>query len=331
MQGKAKEFVPKTLGELDKEYQKTLRPSISNANTPRILQIKSTFSSNQEEKISSQNRRSDLTIPKISLPLPVEKTREVFTKKGSLRGLDPVEEEEKVKSNLTIQSKGSLTSKASRVKRTLRLDVRNRPSAILDSGPNSPLSQTSSNGNSPRSSRDPFRIILRESRTSRTISSSAKGKRAYFSSITEDSIQTGQVEEESIPEEFRKNAHLYLMGKILKVKLRRLLQAGDFVGLDALEGNSLRSTALLTMKECVCVSLHRDDFFRVLRERKVVHKEKIEFFNQLFFERAEEEDITAFAMFWGDLNYRKHDIVFRQSDPADHVFLLYEGEVTVIY
>jgi len=331
MQGKAKEFYPKTLAEIDKEYQVTLRPSFANAINPKILQLKSTFSNNQEVG-TLRHRSSDVSTPRISLPLPIEKTREMLVKKESLRGFELIEKEEKGRSSITIHSKGSLSSRSPRKKRTLRLDLRNRPSTILDSQPNSPISQTSSNGNSPRSNKEPFRNILRDERYSESVSTPARSKRVqFFPYLTEDAIQiqTIQPEEDNIPEEFRKNAQLYLMGRIMKVKLRRLLQAGDYIGVEAIEGNNLRSSALLTMKECVCISLHKDDFQKVLRQRKIIHKDKIEFFNDLFLDRAEEDRITAFSMFWGDQSCKRNEVVFRQGEPANHVFLLAEGEVKV--
>lgn len=135
--------------------------------------------------------------------------------------------------------------------------------------------------------------------------------------------------DDDIREEFRRQGPTYYLGRVLKVKYRRMLKPGSACGEGALEGQSTRGTAVIAAGDCICITLHKDDYMKAIRQRIQGHKEKIDFFRQLLDHRDEEDPISTFSLFWEILIFRKRDEVFRQTEPANHVYLVWEGEVTV--
>jgi len=145
----------------------------------------------------------------------------------------------------------------------------------------------------------------------------------------DSAVLPDKVVDEEIPEEFWRYPEVYLMGRLVKVKLNRLLQMGDCIGMDILEGKTLQKTAVLTMRDCVVVSLSRDDFLRVLRQRRMPYKNKIDFFEKVFADKSDLGRVASFSMFWESKELRKNEVVFKQDEASKFVYLLCEGEVIV--
>jgi len=312
MQGTAKEFIPKTISEVEKEYREN-----PNYVTPMIPKIKI---------LNEVGKPQDV---KKSPSLKPQRTGE---KKSSLIGVvESVTED----SNSAV-SRESLGSHSARKKRTFQIpkniksiifekkDSLGIPSSGYDSGGLTPRS------NSPRDGAFPWGTPRDISPGSSTARTHRKSNYANQKRETEENNSTemqDKVVDEEIPEEFWRYPDVYLMGRIVKVKLNRLLQMGDCIGMDILEGKTIQKTAVLTMRDCVVVSLSRDDFLRVLRQRRMQHKGKIDFFEKVFAEKSDLGHVAAFSMFWEAKELRKNEVIFKQDEASKFVYLLCEGEV----
>jgi len=272
--------------------------------------------------LNEAGKQADL---KKSPSFKAQKSGESLPKKHSLMGLDSVNEEN---GNL---SRESIPSRSSRKKRTLQL-----PKNTLEKKDSLGIPLSTDHTLSPRSSpiqrESSFTPYSSESSRRRDISPGGTTRRtsrkSNYAYPVPDENSSEKVEDE-IPEEFWRYPEIYMMGRIMKVKLNRLLQMGDCIGMDVLEGKTIQKAAVLTMRDCVVVSLSRDDFLRVLRQRRATQRDKIEFFNKVFVEKSEQDHVTSFSMFWEAKELRKNEVVFKQDSPATHVYLLCEGEVIV--
>ncbi len=263
---------------------------------------------------------------KKSPSLKAQKSGESLPKKNSLMGLDSVTEEN------ANGSRESIPSRSSRKKTTLNLP-KNMKSVNYEKKDSLGVPQSNDNTLSPTPSQ-----IQRESSLSPYSSESARRRDISPGSTTRRTSRKSNYaypmsdennNDEEIHEEFWRYPEIYMMGRIMKVKLNRLLQMGDCIGMDVLEGKTIQRTAVLTMRDCVVVSLSRDDFLRVLRQRRAGQRVKIEFFNKVFVERSDQEHVTSFSMFWEVKEMRKNEVIFKQDQPASHIYLLAEGEVIV--
>lgn len=360
LQGMAREFVPKTRHEFNIDYD-MLASTTANLNTTcnkdykeyreykeykdKAPPTRSSFSTLLEVPTNPETPRIELVRNSL-LNLESQTTRSQRRSSVTFQ-LQPVAEEpEKEKSGPIIRlPKKALTSMGGKSPRS----AANTPQHRDDS----PSSRHSSNSSqSPKAGKwqntpDSFKpreldwqtVTAREESTPKKRKSSLLARARIINTgntttLVEDEYSHWTAErgvDDEIREEFRKLGHTYYLGRVLRVKYKRMLEPGSVCGDSALEGQSTRTSAVIAAGECCCLTLHKDDYMKVIRQRFQAQKHKIEFFKQLLDYNGNEEHISTFSLFWEVLFLRKRDQIFRQADPANHLFLVWEGEVTVYF
>jgi len=134
--------------------------------------------------------------------------------------------------------------------------------------------------------------------------------------------------DENILEEFKRYPRAYFIGGVLKVKFSKYLYAGDHCGLKALTDNALRNRAVIVDEDCHCISLHKDDFLRVLEDERTLHADKIDFFKKIF-DKFDKKKVVRFSLLWEHQSFQAGDSVCQQGENSDSLYALFQGEVVV--
>ncbi len=132
-----------------------------------------------------------------------------------------------------------------------------------------------------------------------------------------------------IVDEFKKYPKAYFIGGLLKVRFSKFLEAGSHCGLRALRDNSLRSRAVFAEDDCYCISLHREDFIKVLENEKALNIDKIEFFKNMF-NMIDDKSVIEFSLLWENHPCKLNDVLYQQGSPSNYLYVLCSGEVTVL-
>lgn len=131
--------------------------------------------------------------------------------------------------------------------------------------------------------------------------------------------------------EFKKNEKSLFLGGILKLKFSKFLCLGDSIGLNVLKGETVANKAVIATEDCHCLTLSREDYFRVVDYEKELNKDKIEFFQRYFEGEFHPRSLAEFALLWENQSCQTNQVLFQQNEPSDTLHALVSGEVVVSY
>jgi len=150
----------------------------------------------------------------------------------------------------------------------------------------------------------------------------------------EDFIESAMLREddygvdEELLRHLRKYPKTYFVGDTLKIKYSRTIGTGNYFGRRAINKKSLSKQMIVAEEECHCIVLHKDDYLMALEAEKNLHRDKINFFKQMF-PQIDAELVTEFSLLWDKDGYKRSDVIYQEKDSSNKLFVVFEGEIIV--
>lgn len=106
-----------------------------------------------------------------------------------------------------------------------------------------------------------------------------------------------------------------------------ILTSGQSFGEMALINNGPRYFSVKTLEPCILAVLNKDDYHTIARVHEKQIIEKIEFIrNMEAFKNWTKIAVQKLSYFFKTQNYRKGNIVYKETDPATDIYIIKEGE-----
>jgi len=134
--------------------------------------------------------------------------------------------------------------------------------------------------------------------------------------------------DEELLRHLRKFPKIYFVGDTLKIKYSRTIGSGNYFGRRAINKKSLSKQVIVADEECHCIVLHKDDYLMALEAEKNLHRDKINFFKQMF-PQIDPELVTEFSLLWDKDSYKRSDVIYQEKDSSNRLFVVFEGEIII--